>query len=80
MQVGTFEVGEREKTEIFQDLPLKDEDSLEVMETKLKNDLSYRNEMVSQKSIFKYYKIFEKKDNSLGSDKYIIQYQFWKEL
>lgn len=32
------------------------------METKLKNNVSYRNQMVSRMSTFQYYKIFEKKE------------------
>ncbi|XP_070168191.1 uncharacterized protein [Polyergus mexicanus] len=42
-----FEMEQRE-IDIFEDLPLKDENSLQLMETKLKNDLSYRNQMIKQ--------------------------------
>lgn len=47
LSTGTFETKERQKIDIFQDLPLKDENDLEAMETKLKNNSSYRSEMVS---------------------------------
>lgn len=39
---------EQRQIDIFGDLPLKDENSLQLVETKLKDDLFYRNEMVSQ--------------------------------
>lgn len=46
--IGTFEItDERENIDIFQDLPLKNSQDIETMETKLKNDLSYKNQMVS---------------------------------
>lgn len=38
---------EREKIDIFQDLPVKNKNELEAIETKLANDESYRNEMVN---------------------------------
>ncbi|XP_039312745.1 uncharacterized protein LOC120359418 [Solenopsis invicta] len=47
LSTGTFETKERQKIDILQDLPLKDENDLEAMETKLKNNSSYRSEMVS---------------------------------
>lgn len=43
---------EREKIDIFQDLPLKDNQDLVAMEAKLKHDLAYRSQMVSPMSIF----------------------------
>lgn len=45
---------DKEKIDIFAKLPLKDENSLTIMETKLKNDSCYRNEMVSLLLIFQY--------------------------
>lgn len=39
---------EQRQIDIFGDLPLKDENSLQLVETKLKDDLFYQNEMVSQ--------------------------------
>lgn len=48
---GGFETKEREEIDIFQDFPLKEQQNLEVMETKLQNDISYRNQMVSRMSI-----------------------------
>jgi len=48
---GGFETEEREEIDIFQDFPLKEQQNLEVMETKLQNDISYRNQMVSRMSI-----------------------------
>lgn len=39
---------EQRQIDIFMDLPLKDENSLQLVETKLKHDLFYQNEMVSQ--------------------------------
>lgn len=44
--VNTFETEEEEKIDIFQDLPLRDENDLQAMEIKLKNDSFYRNQMV----------------------------------
>lgn len=38
---------EQEKIDIFQNLPLKNENELQAMEIKLGNNASYRNEMVS---------------------------------
>jgi len=66
LSAGTVETEEREKIDIFQDLPLKSENDLErereAKDTKLKNNVSYRNQMVSRMSTFQYYKIFEKKE------------------
>lgn len=39
---------EQEKIDIFQDIPLKNENELQAMEIKLGNDASYRNEMVNK--------------------------------
>ncbi|XP_029157731.1 uncharacterized protein LOC114930159 isoform X2 [Nylanderia fulva] len=39
---------EQSEIDVFEDLPLKDEYSLQLMEEKLKNDLSYRNQMIKQ--------------------------------
>lgn len=38
---------EQEKIDIFQNLPLKNENELQAMEIKLGNNASYRNEMVN---------------------------------
>lgn len=38
---------EQEKIDIFQDLPLKNENELQAMEIKLSNNAFYRNEMVN---------------------------------
>ncbi|CAL1685185.1 unnamed protein product [Lasius platythorax] len=46
--VGTFETEEEEKIDIFQDLSLRDENDLQAMEIKLKNDSFYRNQMIKQ--------------------------------
>lgn len=51
LSIGIFQTEEQEKIDIFQDLPLKNENDLEVMETKLKNDLFYRNQMIKQLSL-----------------------------
>ncbi|XP_067208927.1 uncharacterized protein [Linepithema humile] len=40
--------GQRAKIDIFQHLSLKDENELEALESKLDNDVSYRNKMVKQ--------------------------------
>lgn len=45
---------EQRKIDVFEDLPLKDENSLQLVEEKLKNDSSYRNQMVSRRSIFQF--------------------------
>lgn len=45
---------DKEKIDIFAKLPLKDENSLTIMEIKLKSDSCYRNEMVSLLLIFQY--------------------------
>lgn len=50
-QGNSFETEEREEIDIFQDFPLKEQQNLEVIETKLQNDISYRNQMVSRMSI-----------------------------
>lgn len=39
---------EREKIDIFQHLPLKDNQDFIAMEAKLKNDVAYRNQMIKQ--------------------------------
>lgn len=39
---------EQEKIDIFQDIPLKNENELQAMERKLGNNTSYRNEMVNK--------------------------------
>jgi len=43
---NTVEPQEKDNIDIFQDLPLKDENGLETMERKLGNNLAYRKEMV----------------------------------
>jgi len=48
----TFKAKERETIDVFQELPLKDNQDLVTMETRLKNDVFYRNQMVSPMSIF----------------------------
>jgi len=48
----TFEAKESETIDVFQELPLKDNQDLVTMETRLKNDVFYRNQMVSPMSIF----------------------------
>lgn len=45
---------EQREIDVFEDLPLKDENSLQLLEEKLKNDSSYRNQMVSRRSIFQF--------------------------
>lgn len=45
--IGTSEKEENTEIDIFQDLPLKNETDLQAMESKLINDVIYRNEMVS---------------------------------
>lgn len=45
-------VGSEEKEDIFQNLPIKNENELEVIETKLNNDSTYRKHMVSYTSVF----------------------------
>lgn len=49
---------EREKIDIFQHLPLKDNQDLIAMEAKLKNDVAYRNQMVSSYQYFNTTKYF----------------------
>lgn len=45
---NTFEgAEEREEIDVFQDLPLKNNQDLVIIEEKLKNDPAYRNQMVS---------------------------------
>lgn len=39
---------EEEKIDIYQDIPLKNENELQAMEIKLGNNISYRNEMIKQ--------------------------------
>lgn len=53
-KVATSNVEEEDKEniDIFENLPLKDENNLKLMETKLKNDSSYRNQMVRLMSVF----------------------------
>jgi len=48
---STLDMEQRE-IDVFEDLPLKDENSLQLVEEKLKNDSSYRNQMVSRRSIY----------------------------
>lgn len=43
----TLPEGEQEKIDIFQNLPIKNKNELEAIETKLANDESYRKEMVN---------------------------------
>lgn len=43
---------EQRQIDIFGDLPLKNENSLQLLEIKLKHNLFYRNEMISQMSTF----------------------------
>lgn len=70
---STLDMEQRE-IDVFEDLPLKDENSLQLVEEKLKNDSSYRNQMVSRRSIYfnlkiiQYYISLKKKDNRLGSN------------
>lgn len=47
VSIRTFDTEEKEIIDIFQDLPLKNEDDLQSMETKLSNNTLYRNQMVS---------------------------------
>lgn len=47
VSISTFQTEEKERIDIFQDLPLKDENDLEAMEIKLKNDSFFQNEMVN---------------------------------
>lgn len=47
LSVVTFNTDERDVIDIFQDLPLKDQNDLAAMETKLNNDSIYRKHMVS---------------------------------
>lgn len=70
--IDILQTEEKEKIDIFQDLPLKDENDLQAMETKLKNDSFYRNQMVSWIFLFQYYKILEKIKDSLRSNKLFI--------
>lgn len=58
LAISNVEMEEKENIDVFEDLPLKDEVNLILMETKLKNDSWYRNQMVSLMFIFQYYKIF----------------------
>lgn len=57
LAISNVEMEEKEDIDVFEDLPLKDEANLMLMETKLKNDLWYRNQMVGLMSIFQYYKV-----------------------
>ncbi|XP_011638553.1 uncharacterized protein LOC105428144 [Pogonomyrmex barbatus] len=41
-------VEDKENIDIFKNLPLRDENELQLMETKLKNDLWYRQQMIKQ--------------------------------
>jgi len=52
--VCNVEVEEKDNIDIYQDLPLKDDAVVQLMETKLKNDSCYRNQMVSLMSLFQY--------------------------
>jgi len=45
--ICNVEVEEKDNIDVYQDLPLKDEASVQLMETKLNNDSRYRNQMVS---------------------------------
>lgn len=54
LSIRTLEAEDGETLDIFQDLPLKDNQDLMNMEVKLKNDLVYRNQMVSPISMFQY--------------------------
>lgn len=44
---NTFERAEEREEIVFQDLPLKNNQDLVIIEKKLKNDPAYRNQMVS---------------------------------
>lgn len=57
LAISNVEMEEKEDIDVFEDLPLKDEANLMLMETKLKNDLWYRNQMVGLMFIFQYYKV-----------------------
>lgn len=48
---STLHVEQRE-IDVFLDLPLKDENSLQLMEEKLQNDLSYQKKMVKVKDLY----------------------------
>jgi len=45
--ICNVEVEENDNIDVYQDLPLKDEASVQLMETKLNIDSRYRNQMVS---------------------------------
>lgn len=53
-------VENKENIDVFTDLPLKDENDLKIMETKLKEDSEYRNQMVGLMFVFQYYKVSSK--------------------
>lgn len=54
-----IEMENKENINVYDDLPLKDKNALQEMETRLKDDLRYRKEMV-RLFILQYYKIFSK--------------------
>jgi len=50
--ICNVEVEEKDNIDVYQDLPLKDDAAVQLMETKLKNDSCYRNQMVSLMFLF----------------------------
>lgn len=54
--IPNVEMEEKENIDVFESLPLKDDNDLKLVETKLKNNSSYRNQMV-RISAFHYYTI-----------------------
>lgn len=47
LSTGMHEVEEKEASDIFQNLPLKNENNLQTIETRLSNGTCYRKEMVN---------------------------------